>query len=250
MNSRLSKKDKIVLFSGILLILAIIAFGYITFIQPLRSTIQQKELELDSQQKLLEVIESRDIESSGELLESSVMLQRHIPVEPMLEQFILDLEMAETVSNSHILSITFADEGEGGEVPPTEQPAQNTEPTQTSETSPMLTKPEGIKAITIGLSIESESYYDLEKFIDTLEKLDRIVEVKSLSFSGPPEISSLGNDTNQTKTSFQLSIAIYYFPKLQDLVEDLPEIDTESPGNKSNPLSNFSDIPTEQDANN
>jgi type IV pilus assembly protein PilO len=250
MTSRLSKKNKIILFSGLLLLLAFIALGYLTFIQPLQTTIHQKEMELVSQQQLLEVIESRDIESSGELLESSVKLQRHIPVEPMLEQFILDLEMAETVSNSHILSISFADEGEGGEVPPTEQPAQNTDTTQTPETSQMLSKPEGIKAITIGLSIESDSYYDLEKFIDTLEKLDRIVEVKSLSFSGPPEVSSLGENTNQTKTSFQLSIAIYYFPKLQDLVEDLPEIQTESPGNKSNPLSNFSDVPIDPDANN
>lgn len=255
MTSRLGKKEKLTLYSGLFLILAIIVFIYFILIQPLRTTIQNKQIELTNQQKLVEVIENRDIESSGELVESSVKLQKQVPVEPMLEQFIIDLEMAETVSNSQILSINFSDEGAPGlEAPITEQPpaqsAQPTDGTQSTETTPMIARPEGIKEITLDLSIESESYYELEKFIDTLEKLDRIVEVNSLSFSGPPEISSVGTGTNQTKTSFQLSLSIFYYPKLQDLVEELPELETESPANKSNPLSNFSDIPLEDDANN
>jgi type IV pilus assembly protein PilO len=250
MTSRLGKKEKLILFSGLFFILVFITFGYLIFIQPLRMTIQQKESELNNQQKLLEVIESREIESSGELVESSVKLQRQIPVEPKLDQFIIDLEMAETVSNSQILSISFADEGTGGQETPAEQPDPTVETSESTETPQQILKPEGIKEITLTLSIESESYFDLEKFIDTLEKLDRIVEVNSVSFSGPPEVSSVGTGTEQTKTSFQLSLSIFYFPKLQDLVEELPKIETESPANKSNPLSDFPDVTEENDANN
>jgi type IV pilus assembly protein PilO len=250
MTSRLGKKEKITLFAGLFFILVFIAFGFFVFIQPLRTTIQQKELELNNQQKLLEVIESREIESSGELVESSVNLQRQIPVKPMLDQFIIDLEMAETVSNSQILSISFADEGAGGPETPTEQPAPSADATESTETPQQIPKPEGIKEITLSLSIESESYFDLEKFIDTLEKLDRIVEINSVSFTGPPEVTSVGTGTEQTKTNFQLSLSIFYFPKLQDLVEELPEIETEYPANKSNPLSGFPDVIEGNDANN
>lgn len=250
MTSHLGKKEKLAMYTGIIFILVFIAFAFLIYIQPLRVSVQQKELELTNQQKLLEVIESRNIESSGELMESSVKLQRQIPVEPMLDQFIIDLEMAETVSNSQILSINFTDEGTGGQETPTEQPVQSNDETQNIEIDLQQTKPEGIKEITLDLSIESKSYYDLEKFIDTLEKLERIVEVNSISFSGPPEVSSVGTGTEQTKTSFQLSLSIFYFPKLQDLVEELPEIETESPANKSNPLSNFSDVPYGEDAKN
>jgi type IV pilus assembly protein PilO len=250
MTSRLGKKEKLILFSGLFFILVFIVFGFLIFIQPLRTTIQQKESELNNQQKLLEVIESREIESSDELVESSVKLQRQIPVEPKLDQFIIDLEMAETVSNSQILSISFADEEAGGQETPTEQPDPSAVPTEYIETPQQILKPEGIKEITLTLSIESESYFDLEKFIDTLEKLDRIVEVNSVSFAGPPEISSIGTGTEQTKTSFQLSLSIFYFPKLQDLVEELPEIETESPANKNNPLNDFPDVSDENDTKN
>jgi type IV pilus assembly protein PilO len=255
MTSRFGKKEKLTLFTGLFLLLAFAVFIYFIFIQPLRTTIQNKQVELSNQQKLLEVIESRDIESSGELAESSIKLQKQVPVDPMLEQFIIDLEMAETVSNSQILSVNFSDEGAAGsETPITEPPptqsVQPTEETQNKDTTSVIAKPEGIKEITLELSIESESYYDLEKFIDTLESLDRIVEVNSVSFTGPPEISSIGTGTNQIKTSFQLSLSIFYYPVLQDLIEELPELETESPANKSNPLSNFSDIPLEENTNN
>jgi type IV pilus assembly protein PilO len=254
MTSRLGKKEKLILFSGFFLILALTAFGYFIFIQPLKTNVQQKETELETQQKLLEVFETREIETPVELAQSSVNLQKHIPVKPLLEQFIIDLEMAETVSNSQILSVSFSDEGTGETetTPTTDTTTQATGDTDTGTTneSQTIQKPEGIKEITIDLMIESESYYDLEKFIETLEKLDRIVEINSVSFSGPAEISSVGTGTDQTKTSFSLSLSIFYFPKLQDLVEELPEIETEPPANKSNPLSNFSDISEDQDANN
>jgi type IV pilus assembly protein PilO len=250
MTSRLGKKEKLILLSGLFVILFFIAFGFLIFIQPLRTTIQQKESELNNQQKLLEVIESREIESPGELVESSVKLQRQIPVEPKLDQFIIDLEMAETVSNSQILSISFADEGASGLETPIEQPDQVADAAESTEPPQQMLKPEGIKEITLTLSIESDSYFDLEKFIDTLEKLDRIVEVNSVNFSGPPEVSSVGSGSEQTKTSFQLSLSIFYFPKLQDLVEELPEIETESPAKKSNPLSDFPDISENPNSNN
>jgi type IV pilus assembly protein PilO len=253
MTSRLGKKEKLLLFSGLLLILALIAFGYFIFIQPLRTTVQQKEMELETQQKLLDVIESREIESPGELVESSVNLQKQIPVEPLLEQFIIDLEMAETVSNSQILSVSFSDEGAGGtegNQTPTTQPIDGTENTGITNEAQTFQRPEGIKEISVDLSIESESYFDLEEFIDTLEKLDRIVEINSVNFSGPPEVSSVGTGNDQTKNSFTLSLSIFYFPKLQDLVEELPEIETEPPANKTNPLSDFPEINENPNANN
>jgi type IV pilus assembly protein PilO len=254
MTSRLGKKEKLILFSGVFLILALTAFGYFIFIQPLKTNVQQKETELETQQKLLEVFETREIETPVELAQSSVNLQKHIPVKPLLEQFIIDLEMAETVSNSQILSVSFSDQGTGETetTPTTDTTTQVTDDTETGTTneSQIIQKPEGIKEITIDLTIESGSYYDLERFIDTLEKLDRIVEINSVSFSGPPEVSSVGTGTDQTKTSFSLSMSIFYFPKLQDLVEELPEIESEPPANKSNPLSNFSDISEDLDAKN
>jgi type IV pilus assembly protein PilO len=252
MTSRYGKKEKLTLSAGVFVILMVIALGYLLYIQPARTTIKQKELELSNQQKLLEVIKSRNIESSGELIESSVNLQKQIPVEPMVDQFILDLEMAETVSNSQILSIGFAEGGAGAELGTAtpEQPADTVDPAQTIDVDLQnIPKPAGIKEIMLDLAIQSKSYYDLEKFIETLEKLERIVKVNSITFSGPAELSSVGTGEVQTQMSFAVNLSIFYYPTLQDLVEDLPEVETESPANKTNPLSGFPDL-NEEDSNN
>jgi type IV pilus assembly protein PilO len=254
MISRLSKKEKTILFSGLFVIISIIVFSYLLFIYPQKNTVKQKELELKNQQQLLAVIESRDIQSTDELAESSVQLQKHIPVKPMQEQFIIDLEMAETLSNSQVTSMSFTDEGaDGTEDPSVIQTTPSAEGTGSGENQiPSLPKPSGIKEISVDLVIESESYFDLEKFIYTLENLDRIVSVKSISFTGPPEVTSIGAGTGAegAKTTFSLSVSIYYYPGLEDLEAELPEMETEAPANKRNPLSDFSDLPTEEDANN
>jgi type IV pilus assembly protein PilO len=251
MTSRLAKKEKITLYTGILLLLIMVALGFLLYIQPARTTIAQKQLELSNQQKLLEVIESRNIESSGELAESSVNLQKQIPVEPMIDQFIIDLEMAETVSNSQIITIGFSEGGTNEQSAAT--PEQSTDTGDQAQTIgvdlQMVPKPEGIKEVTLDLSIQSKSYYDLEKFIETIERLERIVKVNSISFSGPAEVSSVGTGEDQTQMSFAVNLSIFYYPTLQDLVEELPEVETESPANKTNPLSEFPDV-MEEDANN
>jgi type IV pilus assembly protein PilO len=256
MISQLSKKEKTILFSGLFLILSVIGFSYFLFIYPLKNTVEQKETELKNQQQLLAVMESRDIQSTDQLVESSVQLQKQIPVKPMLEQFIIDLEMAETFSNSQITSISFSDEGVTGTEDPsvtqTTPPADGTDNAGNPEQSSSTPKPAGIKEIKLDLSIETESYFDLEEFIDTIENIDRIVSVKSISFSGPPEVTSIGGETGAkvAKTTFSLSVSIYYYPGLEDLEAELPEMETEAPANKRNPLSDFSDLPTEEDANN
>ena len=47
----------------------------------------------------------------------------------------------------------------------------------------------GLKKLTVSLSVESPTYEDLEKFIETLESLKRIVVVESINYTGGEEIT-------------------------------------------------------------
>jgi type IV pilus assembly protein PilO len=82
----------------------------------------------------------------------------------------------------------------------------------------------------------------LEKFISTLESLNRIVVVESINYSGGQEITSLEKEPAADKLSYSLSVSAYYLPTLNDLIADLPKIDAPGPANKKNPLSAFTDI--------
>jgi type IV pilus assembly protein PilO len=95
-----------------------------------------------------------------------------------------------------------------------------------------------LKKLTVSLSVESPSYEDLEKFIDTLESLNRIVVVESISYSGGQEITSL--DQEDEPLSYSLTISAFYMPSLTDLAAELPKIDAPAPAGKDNPLSQFS----------
>ena len=58
---------------------------------------------------------------------------------------------------------------------------QEVEAEQEAQTANTVT---GLKKLTISLSVESPTYEDLEKFIRTLESLNRIVVVESINYTG------------------------------------------------------------------
>jgi type IV pilus assembly protein PilO len=262
MKLRLSKIDKIILLTGILLLVMIILFAQFIKLTPLKSDVSLKQQSLKTEQKLLEVVTQDKVEDTAKVVEDTRELQKKVPVKPLLEQFILDLEKAETVSNSVISSMSFSKDADVTIVT-TESTTENTttdqsnatssETATTSEQSGTASQAEaattdqstapaatnGLKKLTVSLSVESPAYEDLEKFIETLESLERIVVVESISYSGGEEITTLEQEV--APLTYSLTISAYYLPTLDDLIAELPKIDAPAPANKKNPLSSFSD---------
>ncbi|MEH7249908.1 hypothetical protein V7114_24385 [Neobacillus niacini] len=258
MIQRLSKLDKIILLAGFLLIVLVIVYGQFIKLTPLKSDVSTKEQSLNTEQKLLELVTQKKVDGTTKVVEGTRDLQKKVPVKPSLEQFILDLEKAEIVSNSIISSMSFTKDadvtlatetpaenatgdqagttGQGTETPPVQSgeaaAAANGQPTA----EPVST---GLKKLTVSLNVESPTYEDFERFVETLENLDRIVVVESISYYGSEEITTL--DQGLEKLSFLITVSAYYLPTLEDLVAELPKIDAPAPANKKNPLSSFSD---------
>jgi type IV pilus assembly protein PilO len=247
MKLRLSKIDKIILLVGILLLVLLIVFAQFIKLTPLKSDVRLKQQSLETEQKLLEVVTQNKVDDTVKVVEDTRELQKKVPVKPLLEQFILDLEKAETVSRSVISSMSFSEDAEVTIVT-TEAPAENATTTDQSgattqeaaaTTTDQPTASNGLKKLTVSLNVESPTYEDLEKFIETLESLKRIVVVESISYSGGEEITSLEQET--VPLTYSLTISAYYLPTLDDLIAELPKIDAPAPANKKNPLSSFSD---------
>ncbi|MEH7010528.1 pilus assembly protein PilO [Neobacillus niacini] len=261
MKLRLSKIDKIILLVGILLLVLLIVFAQFIKLTPLKSDVSMKQQSLATEQKLLEVVTQNKVDDTVKVVEDTRELQKKVPVKPLLEQFILDLEKAETISKSVISSMSFTKDADVM-IPTTDTATENTTTDQSSApnqdttttqqsgdtsqdasaTSGQPTAPaasNGLKKLTVSLSVESPTYEDLEKFIETLESLDRIVVVESISYSGGEEITSL--EQEDKPLAYSLTVSAYYLPTLDDLIAELPKIDAPAPANKKNPLSSFSD---------
>jgi type IV pilus assembly protein PilO len=253
MKLHFSKREKMILLLLSLLLVLGVAFAQLVLLNPLQSDLEMKEQRVESQQKLLDALNNKNKSGNAETVtaEETREIQKKVPVKPMQEQFILDLEKAETISNSKITGMTFSAAGD------TTIGASGTDQTQGATTTETETDPaaeeettEGqqpaenpaanaLKKLTVNLNVESPSYKELEKFIQSLESLKRIVIVEAINYSSAEEITTVDQKTEAI--TYSLTISAYYLPELNDLIAELPKIDAPAPANKDNPLSTFSD---------
>lgn len=161
-------------------------FAQFIKLTPLKSDVSIKQQSLETEQKLMEVVTQNKVDDISKVVEDTRELQKKVPVKPLLEQFILDLEKAETVSNRVISSMSFSKDADvtivTTETPTessstvqsnttTQEPATTTDQsgTTTQEAAATADQPtapaatNGLKKLTVSLSVESPTYEDLEK---------------------------------------------------------------------------------------
>ncbi|WP_053367282.1 hypothetical protein [Bacillus sp. FJAT-27245] len=258
MRLDLSKKQKRAAAVLGLLLIAFAVGAYFLAIQPLKDELKMKQDSLKTEEQLLAIIQGKEKETEQFSPESSTQMQHKIPVKPLVEQMILDFEKAEVVSGSKVLSMAFAKDSEvavqeeaeaaSGEATDSAQSGETGKAGGSQEgqaegtTAPpksVIQVPEGVKKVTVQLSVESPGYAELEKFVSKLESIERITVVESIAYTGGAEITSLQQKDEPLK--FSITVSAFYMPELQDLAQQLPDIGAPEPAGKRNPLTTFSD---------
>jgi type IV pilus assembly protein PilO len=246
---RFSKGNKL----SLILVFLIFVLGSIStqffIINPLKSDLKIKSKTLETEQNLLNAIKNTENENSKDRKVNTKELQKKLPVNPLQDQFILDLEQVETVSNSQIKSMDFSNQeqqetqsdqinnGVGNTV------QQNSETTNETEKQNLNNQlPSGVKKLTVKLTVESPGYEEFEQFIDSLEKLKRIIVVEAIEYSDGTEQISL--EKMDKPFSYDLTVSTFYMPELKDLKGQGPKTETPNPAEKQNPLSQFPDVLT------
>ncbi|MGD6832054.1 pilus assembly protein PilO [Sutcliffiella halmapala] len=233
----LQRKHYIIFASVVaLLVMGIILFYYLNY-APKQTMVEQKKQEIEIEEQLIQVLDQQQ-ESAGTGLGNTMELQRKIPVTSYVEQLILEFEKAEVVSNSRIMNMTFGDADFSASTTTLDEYVESNSSTDTEGTAEQQTEqaylPEGLKKVTVNLSIESDNYEDLTTFLEELEGLTRITQIESVAFTGLPELTSIAQELTSLTYSVQLSA--FYHPELADLMEDLPPISAPEPSNKTNPF--------------
>ncbi|MCR2820545.1 hypothetical protein [Lederbergia panacisoli] len=197
--------------------------------------------QLKTEEKMLKVLQEKTANANKETIESSFSLQKQIPVRPLTDQLILDIEKAETVSNVFIKNMDIS-EGSGllAEEVETESSLEIIEKEETES----LDKQSALENITVFLSIEAKNYFDFEDFLTYLESQNRIVQVEQITVAAPTEMKT--TEDGQETIQFNVSISTYYMPNLTDLSDQVPKIDSPPPANKKDPFNNFPTINREK----
>lgn len=242
MSGKLLKKENLLIFVEILLIIGLLTGGYFLIISPKITQVAIKENELKSQEQLLSVLQTQETPTSSVTAEDAIALQKQVPVKPQTEQLLLDIEKAEVSSGSFVSNMQFSDgevqnqtgnEQQGN----TQQNANGTVNGNVGTNKQTNSLPKGLKKVTVDMTIESPDYPELEKFIATLEQSERILVVEAIDFTANDEIIS-DDQTDKILTS-QVKLSAFYMPTLSDLIDQLPKLETPEPAHKKNPFSYF-----------
>ncbi|NMD70544.1 hypothetical protein HHO41_09590 [Bacillus sp. DNRA2] len=285
MNLHFSKRETLILVLTLLLTIASIFALYYLYLEPKYKNIDTQTASLKTEKELLASLQKQQQTKSDITAESLAVLQRKVPVKPQQEQLILDLEQAEVISGTKIMSMAFS-EGDVAPAPAetqnntnkdqanandeeknsntddkTDQSADNQaaddkttddnknteednntekdgEKANTYEPTPL---PGGIKRLMVTLSVESNNYEELKKFMESLESLQRTIVIETISFSGTTEVTKV-EATKDEKLSYNLTLSAFFMPGLTDLQDKLPELVAPPPANKTNPFNRFPDL--------
>jgi type IV pilus assembly protein PilO len=273
-NLQLEKKHYLIILGAFLLAILFYLGAYYLYLNPLKTSLLLKESQLKTEQQLTEALETRVASVNESDFSSTAELQKKLPVDPMVDQLVLDFEKAEVISDTFITSIEFnegdqttstieegAGQQEDSSVLQNEQAdvldTQQAEEAQSDnlgastdeqDKGNLMNMPEGLATTTATIIVEAEKYLDLEKFIETLENLQRIVVVKSISFNGPEEIFTLADESERIEMT--LTVNALYYPELKDLKDYSPKVQVPEPANKRDPFPSFGDVSEDGTENN
>ncbi|ASS86707.1 pilus assembly protein PilO [Geobacillus lituanicus] len=204
------------------------AAAYSWLVMPRYSQLEQMEQTVQSEKKVLAALKQKLPPSSEETAQTVASLPKKVPVHPLTDQLLLLFQKAEYIADSQLVSVNFSDEGAASS-------QQNDSGTNNgSEGNRAVSPPSSIQSITAQLTVQSPSYYQLERFLEVLEQSERIVAIEGLTVTGPPELMSIADEVQPL--TYSVTVRAFYAPKLEKWKQLSPVRDVPPPSGKDNPL--------------
>lgn len=230
-------------FSIIVLALGAI-YSYYYYLVPLNNELSMKKTELQMTEQQADILESKLKSTGSETSTNTIELQKKVPVKRLLEQALLELEKAEIISDTNIIEISVngsdvEEEVTNGELSTADEAIddankQENEEADEKKNAEEIVLPSGIHQTKINVIGEASTYFEVEKFLEKIESSQRIMTVDSLNVTGPKEIISV--DESDQRIDFEIMVSVYYYPTLNDLIEDLPQLDAPKVSERKNPF--------------
>ncbi len=238
---------------GLLLPLLGIVLFYMFSVLPQKQEVERLESQVSQNEQLISVLEEKKNSKQDETYDTNA-LQQKVPVKPLVDQFILDLNQAELVSKSSIQQLDFVDEvlnpeqyaeissedkadqtGKESDVPE-ESSEETTKEAQTEGGEALPGLPEGIQSVNVSMAMISDNYPSLRSFLKSIERLPRMAMISGLSFTGKNEAVSLDDGEGKNELVYTANVSTFYIPSLTDLQDQAPSIEYPEPADKENPL--------------
>ncbi|WP_096435951.1 hypothetical protein [Alteribacter populi] len=246
-------------------VLLLFLVAYLFYLEPRLKEHQVLTDQKYEEEQLISQLEEEKqatIEENERRLETSTALQRKLPVIPLTDQFLLDVNMAEEVSGVRIMDLTLdkdeavhkrlATEGTRDEADQTDNQENEggAEDDGTDENTSITIGPERdlvedewrgdqIEAMykqTATMDVRVDTYAHLVNFLDELDRLTRVVNIEYVYFKKEEDDEERMIVDGEDRLDFQVVASSYYYPPLVDLESEAPKMDYPSIDEREQPF--------------
>ncbi|MBO0601327.1 hypothetical protein I2483_06610 [Sporosarcina sp. E16_3] len=198
---------------SVLLLLSIAAYSYVKVYTPAKETNEQIKLTTSNERDVYFALLKQSASNRKTDTASSQPLQRKVPTKPLEDAVMLQIGKAEIKSGAIVKEITFTQGDFMIENPPE----------MVGNVSQLLTE----------VVLQTDSYIGIEKFVDEIEKMERIFIIDSISFNMPQEI----RDEEAAKEIIEMTVSFsaFYRPDLVDLQHEAPKTNAPPSSEKIDP---------------
>ena len=219
------QKETALVVLSILLFFALAAYSYFLVYTPAKEANEQIKLSTSNERDVLFALQKQLAAKGQTDSASSQPLQRKLPTNPLEDAVLLQIGKAEIKSDTTVRGVSFSQ----GEF--------------VIENPPEMV--ENVNQLLTEVVLQSNSYIGIEKFVEEIEKMERIFIIDSINFNAPGEV----RDQELTEGLLEMTVAFsaFYRPDLVGLQHEVPKIDAPPPSEKIDPTP-YNDVREEGDS--
>ncbi|REB07175.1 hypothetical protein DVB69_09990 [Sporosarcina sp. BI001-red] len=217
------QKDIALLVLAVIFFALLISYSWFQLYAPAKEENTRAVTALVDQREVLFGLQRQVAAKPVEQSSSSRMMQRKVPVLPLEDLLLVQLEKAEVKSKALINNVNFAQDELGG------TSVESSDQLDTATEDPAL----ALKQLTVEVELTAASYEEIDRFIREVEATERIFVVQSIELDTPEEVREAAAE----KEPIELTVTFqaFYRPDLLELVPEVPKLDAPMPAGKEDP---------------
>lgn len=213
--SNLTKRQKEMglLVLAIVFLILLAAYSYLQVYAPAKDSNERATLTLANERDILFALQRQEAQQSPSGSSSSRALQEKLPVKPLEDLILLQVQKAEVKSDAYVHEVNFS----------LEEPIVENPPEQV----------ENVQAVIAEVHLAADTYSQIDRFIEEIESMERIFIMDRVEFAAPPEVRTV----EQENDPMELIITFHAFfrPDLGNLEDESPKVDAPLPAGKQDP---------------
>lgn len=198
---------------AIVFLIVLVAYSYFQVYAPAKESNERATQTLANERDILFALQRQEAQQSETGTSSSRPLQEKLPVKPLEDLILLQVQEAEVKSEAYVHEVNFS----------LEEPIIENLPEQV----------ENVQAVIAEVHLAANAYSQIDRFIEEIESMERIFVMDHIEFTAPDEVRTVEQESGLMELI--VTFHAFYRPDLGNLANEAPKVDAPVPAGKQDP---------------